>query len=375
MSDALKQWDVFKQTLPHQQQPYSKKNWGNPNHSLCSYQGKLKPAIAHHLVKIFVPDGGTMYDPFSGVGTIPFEAALNGKRAFGTDISPLAYVVSSAKVGRISREECFQEIERIADAIENSRLGATTILQASKFGYNKTLGDYYDPRTFREILIARDYYLDNPPRTASQCLVCGSLLHILHGNRPYALSRKSHPIVPYAPTGEFEYKNLIEKLKEKVDRASNVPTPDNFKEGKIFLFDTLNVWPDEINNLDAVITSPPFFDSTKFSMANWIRLWFLGWEAEDFKQEPTRYVDELQKKNLNVYDAIFHQAKDRLKKDGYLVLHLGKNNKCDMGTALINIAQKYFTNTDLFDESVVDCEKFGIRDLGGVTSHEYLVCY
>ena len=118
MSNALKQWEVFKQTLPHQQQPYSKKNWGNPNHSLCSYQGKLKPAIAHHLVKIFVPDSVTMYDPFSGVGTIPFEAALNGKKAFGTDISPLAYVVSSAKVGRINREECFQEITRIADAIK-----------------------------------------------------------------------------------------------------------------------------------------------------------------------------------------------------------------------------------------------------------------
>lgn len=375
MSDALKQWEVFKQTLPHQQQPYSKKNWGNPNHSLCSYQGKLKPAIAHHLVKIFVPDGGTMYDPFSGVGTIPFEAALNGKKAFGTDISPLAYVVSSAKVGRINREECFQEITRIADAIEHSNLNAWTVLQASQFGYNKTLGDYYYPETFREILAAREYYLNNPPRNASQCLVCGSLLHILHGNRPYALSRKSHPIVPYAPTGEFAYKNLIEKLTEKVNRASSVPMPNNFREGKIFLFDTLKVWPDEINNLDAVITSPPFFDSTKFSMANWIRLWFLGWEAEDFKQEPSHYVDELQKKDLNVYDAIFHQSRDRLKDGGFLVLHLGKNNKCDMGTALIGIAQRYFNNTDLFDESVINCEKFGIRDLGGVTSHEYLVCY
>ena len=92
-------------------------------------------------------------------------------------------------------------------------------------------------------------------------------------------------------------------------------------------------------------------------------------------EDVATYVDEIQKKDMSVYDSIFHQAKDRLKRGGFLVLHLGKNNKCDMGTALIQMAKKYFLHTDLFDESVVDCQKFGIRDLGGVTSHEYLVCY
>lgn len=373
--NAISGWTIFKNTLPHHNLPYSKKNWGHPNHSLCSYQGKLKPAIANQLVNIFVPENGVILDPFAGVGTIPFEAALNGKKAFGIDISPLAYIVSSAKVGIINKNECYEQINKIAKTIQSTKISASTILKALNFGYNKTLGDYYYPETFREILIARQYYLDNPPSTPSQCLVCAALLHILHGNRPYALSRTSHPIIPYAPKGEFIYKNLIEKLTEKVQRALNYDYNANFKEGKIFLADTLNTWHTDINNLDAVITSPPFFDSTKFSMANWIRLWFLGWESEDFKNQPIHYVDEIQKKNINVYHNIFQQSKDRLKKDGFLVMHLGKNNKCDMGNALINIAQHYFKNIDLFDESVTNCEKFGIKDIGGVTAHQYLVCY
>ena len=65
-------WTVFKQKLPHQQQPYSKRNWGHPLHSLCSYEGKMKPSLAHFLVDTFVPDGGTMLDPFAGVGTNSF---------------------------------------------------------------------------------------------------------------------------------------------------------------------------------------------------------------------------------------------------------------------------------------------------------------
>jgi hypothetical protein len=49
-------WNRFQTEIPHQQVPYSSRNWGHNNHSLCSYQGKLKPAIAHHLVNTFVPE-------------------------------------------------------------------------------------------------------------------------------------------------------------------------------------------------------------------------------------------------------------------------------------------------------------------------------
>ena len=37
-------------------------------------------------------------DPFAGVGTIPFEAALAGKHAYGFEISPAAFAIASAKV-------------------------------------------------------------------------------------------------------------------------------------------------------------------------------------------------------------------------------------------------------------------------------------
>jgi len=56
-------WEQFKQTLPHQIGPMAARNWGNPLHSLCSYQGKLKPSIAWHLVNVFVPPHGRVLDP------------------------------------------------------------------------------------------------------------------------------------------------------------------------------------------------------------------------------------------------------------------------------------------------------------------------
>lgn len=366
-------WNHFKTVVPHQQEPYSSRNWGHNNHSLCSYQGKLKPAIAHHLVNTFVPAEGSMLDPFAGVGTIPFEAALAGKTSYGIDISLPAYYISFAKVTAPQSKESHSYINALQQFIIKNKCTKEELSEAKTFGFNKTLSEYYEKATLKEILLARRFVKENYPKTPSEMLVVASLLHILHGNRPYALSRRSHPIVPYAPTGEFEYKNLIVKLTEKVERVITEELPMNFKNGKTFNQDTTIMWPQEINNLDAVITSPPFFDSTRFYLANWIRIWFSGWSDKDFKYQPNSFIDERQKKEFSIYESIFRQSKERLKKDGVCVLHLGKSIKCDMAKELQKVSKRWFKTADLFDESVEHCESHGIRDKGTVTSHQYLV--
>lgn len=366
-------WNSFKNELPHQQSPYSSRNWGHNNHSLCSYQGKLKPAIAHHLVNTFVPEDGSILDPFSGVGTIPFEAALTGKKSYGIDISLPAYYISSAKVSSTKPSEINYYINLLKEYIKGNECTREELNETKVFGFNKTLAEYYEDSTLKEILLARRFVKENYPKNPSEMLVVSSLLHILHGNRPYALSRRSHPIVPYAPTGEFIYKDLIEKVNEKLARVNNAELPLNFKNGKIFNQDTTAIWPQEINNLDAVITSPPFFDSTRFYLANWIRIWFTGWSDKDFKYQPNSFIDEKQKKDFAVYESIFRQSKERLKKDGVCVLHLGKSVKCDMAQELQKVSRRWFKTADLFDESVAHCESHGFKDKGTVTSHQYLI--
>lgn len=366
-------WNIFKTELPHQKEPFSKKNWGHPRHSLCSYQGKLKPAIAHQLVETFVPAGGSMLDPFSGVGTIPFEAALAGKMAYGIDISLPAYYISAAKVSNPTSEECQRYINSLEQFIRINRVTEMELENARSFGFNKTLSEYYQEETLKEILLARRFIREHFPTTPAEKLVVASLFHILHGNRPYALSRRSHPIVPYAPSGEFIYKSLVEKLEEKVSRSYKEDLPANFKPGRIFHQDITHIWPQEINNLDAIITSPPFFDSTRFYLANWIRIWFSGWNDHDFKYKINSFIEEKQKIDFAIYESIFRQSRERLKKDGVFVLHLGKSVKCDMAVELQKVGKRWFKTADLFDESVAHCDSHGIRDKGTVTSHQYLV--
>lgn len=364
-------WNQFKKNIPYQQLPYSKRNWGNKLHSLCSYQGKLKPSIAHFLVNAFVPENGTMLDLFSGVGTIPFEARLDNKKAYGFDISLPAYYISSAKMGKVNIDKIYQKLQFLNEYISSNIIAEEIQKKYDNFGFNGYIKDYYEESTYKEILLARNFFLQNSPKETEDFFIVSALLHILHGNRPYALSRRSHPIIPYAPTGDFTYKNLMKHLYDKINKdisdcSSNIV-------GEIFLQDSTKFWPTKINNIDAIITSPPFFDSTRFYSANWIRLWFCGWEDNNFKNNPKEFIDERQKNSFSVYEPIFLQARERLKKDGVFVLHLGKSKKCNMADELIKISKKWFRKYDLFTEDVTHCEKFGIKDLGTVEKHQFLI--
>jgi DNA modification methylase len=366
-------WRTFKATLPHQRGEFAKRNWGHPLHSLCSYQGKMKPSLAFHLVRTFVPPEGRMLDPFGGVGTIAFEAALQGMHAWTFDISPAAVQIAAAKIGIPDRDLVAETIERLNTFLEHNSPTKMELESTRAIRINGPLNEYFHPDTLSEILLARRYFLEHPPRTPAESLVFSSLLHILHGNRPYALSRRSHPITPFSPTGAREYRSLIPRLRAKVHRGLEVHLPSQFKPGHSLFQDATAWWPQEVTNLDAIITSPPFYDSTRFYLANWMRLWFAGWGAEDFRSRPKGFIDERQKKNLSVYEALFRQARERLSTGGVMILHLGKSSKCDMAAALSDMARPWFNVVDVFAEDVGHCESHGIRDKGTVAQHAYLV--
>ena len=371
--ETSKRWATFKRELPHQKGEFAKRNWGHPLHSLCSYQGKMKPSLAAKLVETFVPKAGRVLDPFGGVGTIPFEAALAGHQSFSFDISPSALPIAKAKVEGFSAESCESVLCELANYLEIGSVTNEAFSEASRIGFNGKLPEYFSPQTFQEILLARQFFMSRGADTGHGSLVYSALLHILHGNRPYALSRNSHPITPFAPTGDFEYRALMPRLREKVKRSLEVPLPNSFVSGRVIEQDATRHWPLYVDQLDAIITSPPFFDSTRFHLANWMRLWFAGWSAADFALQPQTFVDELQKADFAIYDPILRQARERLKPGGVFVMHLGKSRKCDMAAELKTRAKKFFAVADLFDETVDHCESHGIRDKGTVTSHQYLV--
>ena len=361
----------FCSNFPYKNEPFNKKSWGNKLHSLCSYQGKLKPAIAHFLVTYFTETGETVLDPLCGVGTIPLEACLNGRIGIGNDLSALASTVTKAKVNIPQQDNAWKEIENLKLYIEsNIKKYDNKEIPYTNFGLNKTLKDYFHIDTLKEIVLAREYCLSQD-KTPELCFVMSCIMHILHGNRPYALSRTSHPLTPYAPKGDYIYKSLIDHLIDKATSAYKELNIDGYIQGISYNLDYKEL-KNYINNIDWIITSPPFADSFKFYTNNWMRLWFSGWVDDDFVKAKELYLDGQQEKDLSVYKEFFNVCYSILKPKGKMILHLGKTKKIDMAKELSGLCQHHFKIIYIGEENVSDIEKHGIRDKNSTFVHQFM---
>lgn len=363
----------FGSSLPYTKAPYASRAWGHPLHSLCSYQGKLKPSMAHWLVRSFTDPDDLVIDPLAGVGTIPFEAAMLGRRSVGNDLSPFAATVTHAKLKPPTLEQALAAVDYLASAMKAVTL-TDEDAEAAGFGLNATVRDYYHPDTLGEVLRARRVYLDNGLTTPGASFIWASLLHVLHGNRPYALSRTSHPITPFSPKGEFEYRGVIDRTTARVRRALATPLPSDFVAGTGVQgdFRQLSSGVDSSELADAIITSPPFL-GMRFDRPNWLRLWFCGWMADDFHKRSLGFLERQQTKSLDCYEDFYEVCAKLLRADGLLVIHVGSGTKDKLVDGLRELSSSQFRLVGETAEDVAALERHGLSDKGGRTTFHHLL--
>lgn len=366
--DLKSQIERFAHDMPHLEKTYASRLWGHRLHSLCSYQGKLKPALAHMLIRYFVSPNSAVLDPLGGVGTVSFEAALAGNRTLSNDLSPLAAIVAAGKIHPMSVEESMSAVDKLEILISETELDDIDY-EAAEFGLNSAVRDYYHPGTLEEILKARKVLRINGWQ--SDAFVWASLLHILHGNRPYALSRRSHPITPFSPSGEFVYQPLVQKLRKRVLATAQLELGNEFLPGESIYGDFMDLRSANHGHFDTIITSPPFI-GMRFDRPNWLRLWFCGWGEGDFHTRSLQSLDRRQTKTRDCYSDFFAMSDELLTDDGFIVMHVGGGGRGDLPGDLKRIGGSRF---ELAGEVIEDSSKHeahGIRDKGLTTRHHLL---
>src|SRR5205823_5547047 len=131
-----------------------------------------------------------------GSGTIPLEACLQGRHGIGSDLSPFAYTLTAGKIA-------FPACDRVDACVDALEAGIAHPEQVPSVPGE--LEAFYHPRTLAEIVSARAIVLEAlysagwGEGVGAWAFVGSAILHLLHGNRPYALSRRSHNIIPIPP--------------------------------------------------------------------------------------------------------------------------------------------------------------------------------
>jgi len=293
--------------IPWKYGEYRKQNWGIWLHSISSYLGRIKPSFARWLIKISSDKDDIILDPFCGIGTVVLEADLLGRKSFGIDLNPYAYIISKSKFDRRGLKE---EIEYL----KNIKLNTQKIDLTKVPNYIK---EYYHEDTLKEILALRDILIKD-----KRFFLLGCLLGISHGHRPQHLSIKTGYIIPYIPKPKpkVEYKEVFPRMIKKVRRMYKDPFPLKTKS-EIYLADTRNI-PLENNSVDIIISSPPYYNTLDYVQSNHLRLYLLGRSYKkqlDLKQkliqDKNSYLSEMRKCGIEI--------KRVLKKDGLIIFVLG----------------------------------------------------
>ena len=366
----------FQVHLPYKVIPYSSRNWGHDLHSLCSYQGKLKPSLAHWVMRLFTEPGDRVLDPLGGVGTVALEAALAGRDAVSNDKSPFASTIAAAKLNPPSDAETERSIERFIDALSIVGLDSEDYASAT-FGLNGAVRDYYHPETLEEVLKARKLfkqYLALAEKERGDTFLWASMFHVLQGNRPYALSRTSHPITPLAPKGPFVYKSVVDHVERRMRLALREPLPTQFHSGRGLNLDFRQLKSEDLGTFDCIFTSPPFM-GMRFDRPNWLRLWFSGWNENDFHKTSLGFLERQQTKSKEVYREFFASCRALVNPGGLVILHLGDDKDSRFVQALRVLGGEQFKLIGDIGEDVQAIEQHGLSDKGNRTLKHHLLFF
>ena len=179
-------------------------------------------------------------------------------------------------------------------------------------------------------------------------------------------------MTPFAPSGPFEYRGVVERLDLRLQRA----VPELLKlatfglPGEAHERDCRAIDLPEL--VDTVITSPPFAKSFRFWSMNWLRLWFAGWDRADFLSEPARYIDVQQRDSMQPYRELAEAMHHVLRPDGLLILHLGETATQNMAETVAPEISPWFEVAFAGRENVEDTESHGLRDKGATLAHWYV---
>jgi site-specific DNA-methyltransferase (adenine-specific) len=244
--------------------------------------------LAHYFIQRYSGPGDVVVDPFSGRGTVPLQARIEGRNVVCNDLNPLAYVLSRAKANPPSWDEVNAAVDLFEQGYKTTFSGSTDVPDDIQM--------LFHPNSLRQISYLRNDLLRRGLATWSPAdyMIAGAMAGILHGShRKDGTSRYLSISMPntfsMSPTYVRKFiqenglkapdQNVFECLRQKLARLylDSVEGP----AGRAHNMDACKLLRSaklKPGSVDLVVTSPPYLQVVNYGTANWIRLWWLGIE-------------------------------------------------------------------------------------------------
>lgn len=258
-----------------------------PRHRWFPYKEGFSPSF----VRDFLTNGATIgdglvLDPFSGSGTTALVAGELGLRGLGFDVSPLTDFVAKTKALVMSADE-LRTLKSYLLEFENSPLE-----NRASDPNNATVKRYFEPEVLDALLRTKVFF------EAVDCLKTRSLfkLAFLAAIEPFSTHRKAGNGVKrktnYSwPTSELDSVSAVKRfIVEKLEMfASDVEQTPNFLPPEFLEKSCLgSSLSDEVEDVSAVLTSPPYANCFDYSKIYMSELWLGDFFASKADQQAFR---------------------------------------------------------------------------------------
>lgn len=287
-------------------------------HSFHRYYGKLIPAIPGLFIKEFTEIGDTVFDPFSGSGTVAVESKRLGRNFIGAEVNPLSVNVARAKTYSLNQETLEKINDEIINALENNEFEVSE----NEIPYILNREHWFKDFVQKDLVKIRkciDNYFDNlkgyDDKTKAEyksfylITLSAIIKNVSNADTRHVFPGRSKRMVALEQEGKIHidvmasFKRAVKARAKYYDIYTASKAEAEFLEGDVTQLDL----SDYENKIDLIVTNPPYISSVRY--------------IETLKLE-LYWTETI--KSLEEYNSLSHQiiGNDRLKKSEYTDIEL-----------------------------------------------------
>jgi DNA modification methylase len=288
-------------------------------HGYHRYPAKFIPQLASRVITENSRIGDLVCDPFMGSGTTLVEAIVNGRKAYGTDINPVAVLIATAKTTVIEPSKLKRETDSLLgylDAAFQKEKGQSLLAnEPADFcipGHERI--DYWFPqRQKRDLALILSRVQQISDKEIQAFLLC-SFSNILKGCSRWMMksvkpTRDKEKVVADAHRSfVLQMRRMMKKNEElwklldgkKADRVI-----DNRDARELALKD---------KEAALIVTSPPYVTSYEYADLHQLTALWLGY-ADNLKDFRSKFIGSIQKEDgkLSLYSPLAKETVGKLR--------------------------------------------------------------
>lgn len=250
-------------------------NTREATHGYHPFHGKFIPQIPKTIIEHLTKPGDTVLDPFCGSGTALVEANILNRKSIGTDIAPIAVLVSKVKTTYIETEELATEIKKIEKMVfQKTAKSVIPDFPNKDIWYNertlKELGNIWGQiLTFKSNTDIFDFF-----KVAFSSILKTAANRSEHWNWAFIGDNILPKIDKYVDPNKIFF-NTIKRMANGMREFGEIKTN---KSVKVLQIDTRKLSNYLKKKVDLIITSPPYCFAIDFNRYYRLSYYWFDWE-------------------------------------------------------------------------------------------------